>query len=54
MEHTPKNILIRGVKKNTMKKAQKKDTLFEMTKALHINTTIQKQLQNGDADETNN
>lgn len=54
MEHTPKNILIRGVKKNTMKKAEKKDTLFEMTKALHINTTIQKQLQNGDADETNN
>ena len=52
MEHTPKNILLRGVKKNKMKKAEKKNSLKEMTEALHISTTLQKQLENGDADET--
>ena len=52
MEHTPKNILLRGVKKNKMKKPEKKNSLKEMTEALHISTTLQKQLENGDADET--
>ncbi len=52
MEHTPKNILIRGVKKTKMKKAEKKDKLYEMTNALHINTTLQKQLSDGETDET--
>lgn len=52
MEHTPKNILIRGVKRNKMKKAEKKDKLLEMTDALHINTTIQKQLADGENDGT--
>lgn len=53
MEHTPKNILLRGVKKNKMKKIEKKNALKEMTEALHINTTLQKQLENGEADERN-
>ena len=52
MEHTPKNILLRGVKKNKIKKVEKK-RLKDMTEALHINTTLQKQLENGEADETN-
>ena len=52
MEHTPKNILIRGVKNNKMKKVEKA-RLKEMTEALHINTTLQKQVKNGEADETN-
>ena len=52
MEHTPKNILIRGVKSNRMKKVEKA-RLKEMTEALHINTTLQKQVKNGEADETN-
>lgn len=52
MEHTPKNILIRGVKRNKMKKAERKDKLLEMTDALHINTTIQKQLADGENDGT--
>ena len=51
MEHTPKNILLRGVKKNKMKKIEK-HKLFEMTNALNINTTLQKQMQNGEIDET--
>lgn len=51
MEHTPKNILLRGVKNNRMKKTEKK-RLKEMTEALHINTTLQKQLENGESDET--
>ena len=48
MEHTPKNILIRGVKRTKMKKTEKKDRLYEMTNALHINTTMQKQLADGE------
>ena len=51
MEHTPKNILLRGVKKNKMKKIEK-NKLLEMTNALNINTTLQKQMQNGEIDET--
>lgn len=45
MEHTPKNLLIRGVKKNKMKKPGNGEKLQEMTKQLHINTTLQKQLK---------
>ncbi len=52
MEHTPKNILIRGVKRTKMKKAEKKDKLYEMTNALHINTTLQIQLSDGETDGT--
>lgn len=52
MEHTPKNLLIRGVKKHKMKKVGTGEKLLEMTKQLHINTTLQKQLENGDVDGT--
>lgn len=52
MEHTPKNILIRGVKKSKMKKQSKKDTLSEMTQALHIYTTMQQQLADGETNGT--
>ena len=45
MEHTPKNILIRGVKKTKMKAAEKKESLHNMTEALQIQTTLQKQLK---------
>lgn len=45
MEHTPKNILIRGVKKTKMKAAEKKESLHNMTEALQIHTTLQKQLK---------
>lgn len=44
MEHTPKNILIRGVKNQKMKKKDSTKKLEEMTRALHIETTLQKQL----------
>lgn len=52
MEHTPKNILIRGVKRNKMKKAEKKGKLLEMTNVLHINTTMQKHLADGEINGT--
>lgn len=52
MEHTPKNILIRGVKRNKMKKAEKKEKLLEMTNVLHINTTMQKHLADGEINGT--
>lgn len=48
MEHTPKNLLIRAVKKTKMKKANQTEKLKEMTKQLHINTTLQKQFANGE------
>ena len=44
MEHTPKNILIRGVKKREKKEAGKKP-VKEMTDFLRIETTLQKLLQ---------
>lgn len=50
MEHTPKNILIRGVKRTRMKKMGDGEKLARMTEQLHIHTTLQKQLANGDAD----
>lgn len=52
MEHTPKNLLIRAVKKAKMKKMGNGEKLITMTEQLHINTTLQKQLANGDADGT--
>lgn len=52
MEHTPKNLLIRGVKKHKMKKTGTGERLAAMTQQLHINTTLQKQLKNGDIDGT--
>ncbi len=51
IEHTPKNLLIRGVKSSRMKKADKQETLKEMTEALHIHTTLQKELSIGENDE---
>ena len=48
MEHTPKNILIRGVKRVKMKKSGQKAKLENMTEALHINTTMQKHLTDGE------
>lgn len=52
MEHTPKNLLIRAVKKNKMKKTCNGQKLTAMTQQLHINTTLQKRLANGDLDGT--
>ncbi len=52
MEHTPKNLLIRGVKKSKMRKANAKQNLTEMTHELHIHTTLQKQLADGEENET--
>ena len=53
MEHTPKKIVIRGVKKEGMRKKGNSEKLKLMTERLHINTTLQKQLANGEEDETN-
>lgn len=52
MEHTPKNILIRGVKRSRMKKQGCVEKLTDMTEALHIQTTLQKQLANGETNGT--
>ncbi len=48
MEHTPKNLLIRAVKKAKMKRPYGKAQLDEMTKQLHIHTTLQKYMANGE------
>lgn len=52
MEHTPKNLLIRAVKRTKMKKAGNGEKLEAMMGQLHINTTLQRQLKNGEADGT--
>lgn len=52
MEHTPKNILIRGVKRTKMKKTGNGEKLFAMTEGLHINTTLQQHLINGEMNGT--
>lgn len=44
MEHTPKNILIRAIKREE-KRAEEKMPVKEMTDFLHIETTLQKLLQ---------
>lgn len=46
MEHTPKNILIRAVKSGEKKIAAPAEGLVEMTKQLHIETTLQKLRRN--------
>lgn len=48
MEHTPKNILIRAVKKNHMKYhagAKKHEELEQLEELLHIRPTLQKLLE---------
>lgn len=52
MEHTPKNLLIRAVKKTKMRKTDVKGKLDEMTKQLHIHTTLQKYMANGEENGT--
>ncbi len=52
MEHTPKNILIRGVKRTKMKKTGNREKLIAMTEGLHINTTLQQHLTNGESNGT--
>lgn len=46
MEHTPKNILIRAVKSGEKKITAPAEGLVEMTKQLHIETTLQKLRRN--------
>ena len=45
MEHTPKNILIRGIKEDNTKK--KKTNISETTQFLHVENTLQKLLGEG-------
>lgn len=46
MEHTPKNILIRAVKRQRLGERDKTDTgVASMTKALKVNTTLQRLMQ---------
>ncbi len=52
MEHTPKNILIRGVKRTKMKKTGHSEKLVAMTEGLNINTTLQQHLKNGEINGT--
>ena len=52
MEHTPKNLLIRAIRKTKMKKTDNKGRLEEMTKQLHIHTTLQKYMANGEENGT--
>lgn len=52
MEHTPKNLLIRAVKRTKMKKVGNGEKLAAMTEQLHINTTLQQQMANGETDGT--
>ena len=43
MEHTPKNLLIRAVKKNRpMDGAKNVGTIWELTKDMQVETTLQK------------
>lgn len=51
MEHTPKNLLIRAVKKQKMRKTGGHEKLRKMTEELHICTTLQKQLTDGEINE---
>lgn len=46
MEHTPKNILIRGVKRGEKRTAER-TPVKEMTDFLHIETTLQQLLNKG-------
>lgn len=51
MEHTPKNILIRAVKKQTVMK-KKESAIEELTDFLQVETTLQKLLDSQDKKET--
>lgn len=44
MEHTPKNLLIRAVKKNAMRPVKARDDIGEVTEFLHISPTLKKLL----------
>lgn len=51
MEHTPKNLLIRAVKKNGMRPQSgsgisKKNDISSVTELLHVAPTLEKLLQN--------
>lgn len=45
MEHTPKNLLIRGVKRGKKKSAKGKEAYAGLCDALHIHTTLEKLLE---------
>ena len=45
MEHTPKNLLIRGVKRGKKKSAKEKEAYAGLCDALHIHTTLEKLLE---------
>ena len=47
MEHTPKNLLIRAIKHDGMRK--KSNNISKTTEFLHIEPTLQKLLQEGSA-----
>ena len=46
MEHTPKNLLIRAVKRNGMRPASKNSDIRSVTELLHVAPTLEKLLQN--------
>ena len=46
MEHTPKNLLIRAVKKSSMRPASKNSDISSVTELLHVAPTLEKLLQN--------
>lgn len=46
MEHTPKNLLIRAVKKNGMRPVSKNSDISSVTELLHVAPTLEKLLQN--------
>ena len=46
MEHTPKNILIRAVKRQAQESGHKKETgISRMSEAFKVNTTLQRLMQ---------
>lgn len=45
MEHTPKNLLIRGVKRGKKESAKEKEAYAGLCDALHIHTTLEKLLE---------
>lgn len=45
MEHTPKNLLIRAVKRNNMRPVEHGSRVEELTEKMNVNTTLQRLLQ---------
>lgn len=45
MEHTPKNLLIRGVKRGKKEPVKEKEAYAGLCDALHIHTTLEKLLE---------